>query len=339
MRAYPSAAPLHTPSNRPSTARIRGSRSSAFTSAISVVPGFAKQTSTPAAAAVRKTASAPVIKVSFGVERRAEVSYQRQEPGTDVVLEQIRVELECSAAAPDDQGFASVARIEWRRDRIDVTAPVSQCEAEAVLLVVAEGLLEALSRERPLIGALQPDLFQDGLALVLRRRADIRAAQRRRHDGHSRSDVDDERAGVPVRVDHLHVQAVVDGQVNGGVRLLRQRVQQGPRGAADVDLRQRGVPQAHRRAAQRVLARRVRMAKEAELRERIDEARDRRSREARPGGDLLVREPTIARSEAAQHIQTTSERGDELAVGRGCQSGFRRVTAYPRHGTQFRMTK
>src|SRR4051812_909983 len=60
IRAQPSAAPLQTPSNSPSTARI-GTSSSALTSAISVVPGLAKHTSIPAAAAVRNTASAPVI--------------------------------------------------------------------------------------------------------------------------------------------------------------------------------------------------------------------------------------------------------------------------------------
>src|SRR5207248_3942067 len=154
MRAYPSAAPLHTPSKRPSTARTEGTRSSALTSAISVVPGLAKHTSMPAAAAVCNTASAPVIAPSsfgsLGLKRRAQVSDQRQQARANVPLEQVRAELERGAAASDDHRLGSVARVEGRRHRIDVTAPVSESEAKAVLLVVAEGRFEALPRQRPL---------------------------------------------------------------------------------------------------------------------------------------------------------------------------------------------
>src|SRR5579885_224537 len=65
IRAYPSAAPVQTPSNSPSTARMPSQASSAATSGISVVPGFAKQTSTPAAAAVRIRLSAPFMTASL----------------------------------------------------------------------------------------------------------------------------------------------------------------------------------------------------------------------------------------------------------------------------------
>jgi hypothetical protein len=46
-RAYPSAAPVTTPSNNPRTQRMPGTRSSAATKCISDVPGFMKQVSTP----------------------------------------------------------------------------------------------------------------------------------------------------------------------------------------------------------------------------------------------------------------------------------------------------
>src|SRR3954470_16346780 len=59
MRAYPSAAPVATPSKRVSTPRISGTSSSAATKCISDVPGLAKQTSTPAPTSVRMSAWAP----------------------------------------------------------------------------------------------------------------------------------------------------------------------------------------------------------------------------------------------------------------------------------------
>ena len=59
MRAYPSAAPVTTPSNSPSTARISGTVSSAATKCISEVPGLVKHTSTPPSTSVRMRACAP----------------------------------------------------------------------------------------------------------------------------------------------------------------------------------------------------------------------------------------------------------------------------------------
>ena len=56
MRAYPSAAPVATPSKRVSTACISGTSSSAATKCISEVPGLAKQTSTSAPTRVRMSA-------------------------------------------------------------------------------------------------------------------------------------------------------------------------------------------------------------------------------------------------------------------------------------------
>src|SRR6266436_4032108 len=61
MRKEPSAAPVTTPSNRPSTQRMPSTRSRAATKCISEVPGLAKQTSTPPATKVRTRLSAPFI--------------------------------------------------------------------------------------------------------------------------------------------------------------------------------------------------------------------------------------------------------------------------------------
>src|SRR5215203_1388000 len=65
MRAYPSAAPVATPSNSPSTHRTPPTRSSAATKCISEVPGLAKQTSTPAPDNVLTRLSAPFICSAF----------------------------------------------------------------------------------------------------------------------------------------------------------------------------------------------------------------------------------------------------------------------------------
>jgi hypothetical protein len=61
IRPYPSAAPVQTPSNRPKTARIPGAESNAVTRGISVVPGFEKHISIPAAKAVVTSVSAPFM--------------------------------------------------------------------------------------------------------------------------------------------------------------------------------------------------------------------------------------------------------------------------------------
>ena len=61
MRAYPSAAPVATPSKSASTPRISGTASRACTKCISEVPGFMKQTSTPESTRVRIIACAPFI--------------------------------------------------------------------------------------------------------------------------------------------------------------------------------------------------------------------------------------------------------------------------------------
>src|SRR5207248_10655069 len=171
--------------------------------------------------AVCNTASAPVIASSSRprsllLNRGAQVPDQRQKARSDVALEQIGPELESGPTAPDDDWFRSVARIERGGDGVDVAAPFSEREAIAVLLVVAERLFETLPRQRPILRAPRADLLEDGLALFLRQRADIGAAQRCGGDGHPRADVDDEGAGVPVRIDHLHVHAVVDGEVDRG---------------------------------------------------------------------------------------------------------------------------
>src|SRR3954451_14488592 len=61
MRAYPSAAPVATPSNRLSTPRISGTSSRAATKCISDVPGLEKHTSTPDSTSVLINACAPFM--------------------------------------------------------------------------------------------------------------------------------------------------------------------------------------------------------------------------------------------------------------------------------------
>src|SRR3984957_15940709 len=77
IRAYPSAAPVTTPSNKPSTQRISGARSGAATMCISDVPGLVKQAFTPPASSVRIRLSAPFMNVFsrnyLGVEGFIEV--------------------------------------------------------------------------------------------------------------------------------------------------------------------------------------------------------------------------------------------------------------------------
>src|SRR5215469_3577560 len=69
MRAYPSAAPVATPSKRQDTQRTSGKRSSAATRCISDVPGLAKQTLMPPAIRARAADSAPFIADSGWVIR------------------------------------------------------------------------------------------------------------------------------------------------------------------------------------------------------------------------------------------------------------------------------
>lgn len=68
-RAYPSAAPAHTVSCKPNTGRIPGIASRAATSHISVVPGLAKQTSTPFSRRVSRRTCEPVRWVFVGTAR------------------------------------------------------------------------------------------------------------------------------------------------------------------------------------------------------------------------------------------------------------------------------
>ena len=61
IRAYPSAAPVATPSNNASTPRISGTESRAATKCISDLPGFMKHTSTPAPTRLPISACAPIM--------------------------------------------------------------------------------------------------------------------------------------------------------------------------------------------------------------------------------------------------------------------------------------
>ena len=84
IRAYPSAAPVTTPSNSPSTPRISGTSSSAATKCISEVPGLAKHMSTPESTSVRSSACAPFIPVcrSCRIPAHPGLLYSRVEPSS-----------------------------------------------------------------------------------------------------------------------------------------------------------------------------------------------------------------------------------------------------------------
>src|SRR5436305_9308721 len=77
MRAYPSAAPVATPSNRVRTARISGTESRAATKCISEVPGLVKHVVTPASTSVRINAWAPLGMARELTRSRAEARRER----------------------------------------------------------------------------------------------------------------------------------------------------------------------------------------------------------------------------------------------------------------------
>ena len=80
--AYPSAAPVTTPSNKPRTPRISGTLSSAATKCISEVPGLANVTSTPLETSVEMISCAPFIGVwSLARSSRLNQSAGSWEPG------------------------------------------------------------------------------------------------------------------------------------------------------------------------------------------------------------------------------------------------------------------
>src|SRR5207245_6445070 len=98
---------------------------------------------------------------SLLLNRGAQVPDQRQKARSDIALEQIGPELESGPTASDYHWFRSVARIERRRDGVDVAAPVSEREAKAVLHVVAGRLIETLPSTRPLLRAPGRDHLEE----------------------------------------------------------------------------------------------------------------------------------------------------------------------------------
>jgi len=209
----------------------------------------------------------------------------------------------------------------------------------AVPLIVSKCLLEAPARVRPFRGALGADPLEHHLALVLGQGTDIGPPKRGSRYRDPRADVDDEDRRVPVGVEHLHVQLVVDREVHGGIGVLRERVQERARAAPDVDLRECGVTEPHRRGAEGVLSPRLGVAQEAQTRERVREPRDGGPRQPGAGGDVLVREPRVARTEAAEHVESATESPDELPICRAARLPLRLDPPCRCHERQFRTTK
>src|SRR5258707_3721132 len=102
---------------------------------------------------------------SLVANRGAQVADQREQPRPDFAFEQVGPKLKSGPAATDDHGLGSVSGIKRRGHGVDVSAPVAQREAEAVLLVLAKGLLETPPRQRPFIRTPLAQLLQDGITL------------------------------------------------------------------------------------------------------------------------------------------------------------------------------
>src|SRR5436190_149252 len=99
MRAYPSAAPVATPSNSASTARMSGVESSAATKCISDVPGFVKQVVTPASTSVLISPSALVADRVGYVRQGARGRRHRVQLAAAVVRDDHSVDADLDGAA------------------------------------------------------------------------------------------------------------------------------------------------------------------------------------------------------------------------------------------------
>ena len=79
---------------------------------------------------------------------------------------------------------------------------------------VPRGLVDRLLDAWPLVRVRLADLLEQALPVERRERAQVRASDRRGRHRQPRSDVDEERSGVPVGVDEHHREAVAHGQVD-----------------------------------------------------------------------------------------------------------------------------
>src|ERR1035437_1537012 len=146
---------------------------------------------------------------------------------------------------------------------------------------------------------------------------EVGARDWRGSDGNSRPDVDEESARVPVGIDEDHRQPLSHGEVDRALDVLRETLHRLPRDAADVHLGHGDEAEPPRRAPERVVAVRVRVAEVAGLDERVRQPGDGRLREAGSHRDLLVGQPAVPRVETAQHLQAAPERGHVLPIDRG----------------------
>src|SRR5579864_2222343 len=116
IRAYPSAAPVATPSNSARTPRISGTESRALTKCISDVPGFMKHTSTPAPTRLPIRACAPftapiVAGYSGPAGSGSGLGRPRGEPGRGLEVDPGRV-----AGPPGDVLVGAVRDLDPRLD-------------------------------------------------------------------------------------------------------------------------------------------------------------------------------------------------------------------------------
>src|SRR5450759_2897235 len=242
-------------------------------------------------------------------QRGAHVSHQREQARANLLFQEVDVQLKRGAAATEDDRLGLVRQGERNRDSVHLPPPVAEGDAEPTLLMVENGLIERLPQLRPLIGVRLAELVEELPLLRLGQPTEVGAPDRRGSDGNSRPDLDEERARVPVGIDEDHRQALSHGEVDRALDVLRETLHRLPRDAADVHLGHGDEAEPPRRAPERVVAVRVRVAEVAGLDERVRQPGDGRLREAGSHRDLLVGQPAVPRVETAQHLQAAPERG------------------------------
>src|SRR6266436_2053130 len=143
MRKKPSAAPVTTPSNRPSTQRMPSTRSRAATKCISEVPGLAKQTSTPPATKVRTRLSAPfIIPLPFAP------FFKKSTLGRSIIPRAVRQSFRgyCSHRQGRDGFFTATP--ENRRPHVAVaceTASIMACLAAKLICPTRQNMIRAFA--------------------------------------------------------------------------------------------------------------------------------------------------------------------------------------------------
>src|SRR5688572_4356432 len=221
------------------------------------------------------------------------------------------------AEAAEGHDLAAVARRERHAHRERIRVPVAEREAEAVFLVIAHRLLEAVAHARPL------GLLHDGAirrhrlrAIVARERGEAGAPEGGRAARHALAHLEpqaEERIAVADLEEH-HVHVVSGGERDRGLAMVGEALHQRAGDLAHVEAREVALPQGEHADAERVLLLLGEELEIAEPGERVGDARDGRLGQPRALRDLLVAERPVAPLERAQDGERARDRGDEVAV-------------------------